>query len=296
MYEKILIPTDGSASAEGAIAHGIALANHYGAMIHALYAVELGYAKEDFTDDSVWVSLYEEREQEGERATEGVETKASCVNEAIEVIRSTRHGAPANVILDYVDEHDIDLIAMGTHGRTGVDRYLLGSVTNAVVRGSPIPVLTVRVTEQAQATNYSDILIATDGSPGSTGAIEHGTDIATRYNATVHALYVVDSKYGTSSVVRDMLTETGQEAIEDITAEASSLNLQTEEMVVEGFPHKDILEYAEKHDIDMIVLGTHGRTGLDRFVMGSVAERVVRTAHTPVLTVRSDEQEGDLQS
>ncbi|MCO8245610.1 MULTISPECIES: universal stress protein [unclassified Haladaptatus] len=139
MYERILLPTDGTPSTERAIEQALELADMCGASIHVLSVVDKTIVPTDVRADI----LYDELESECAEAVAEVEAAA---NEAgIDVETMIEHGTPYKIILDYVDEHDIDCIVMGTHGRKGLDRYLLGSVTAKVVRLSKIPVLTVRM-------------------------------------------------------------------------------------------------------------------------------------------------------
>ena len=142
---------------------------------------------------------------------------------------------------------------------------------------------------------YDDILVPTDGSPASDAAIDHAIDIADRYGARLHALYVVDgSAYSTleagSEVVIDALESEGEQATDRVADAAAAAGVETTTTVTSGTAYRAIREYADEQAIDMIVMGTHGRKGLDRYLLGSVTERVVRTADVPVLTVR---QSGD---
>ncbi len=139
MYDAILVPTDGSDAAEAAIEQAVGQAVAFEATLHALFVVELAAASPmQITLDTVIHRL----EAEGERVTGRIAEAAEAAG--IEAVTSVRHGVADEAILDYVEEQDVDLVVMGTHGRRGVDRYLLGSVTERVVRRSPVPVLTVR--------------------------------------------------------------------------------------------------------------------------------------------------------
>lgn len=138
---------------------------------------------------------------------------------------------------------------------------------------------------------YDTILVPTDGSSAVVEAVERAVDLAERYDATVHALYVVDSSaYGTldtsTSVVVDALEDEGETAVNYVADEAEAAGVPVETAVVTGTPHRTIMDYVDDHDVDMVVMGTHGRRGFDRFLLGSVTEKVVRTAPVPVLTVR----------
>ena len=143
---------------------------------------------------------------------------------------------------------------------------------------------------------YDDILVPTDGSPASDAAIDHAIDLADRYGARLHALYVVDgSAYSTleagSEVVIDALEAEGEQATDRVADAAAAAGVETTTTVTSGTAYRAIREYADEQAVDMIVMGTHGRKGLDRYLLGSVTERVVRTADVPVLTVRQPSDE-----
>ncbi|QKY17986.1 universal stress protein [Halorubrum sp. CBA1229] len=138
---------------------------------------------------------------------------------------------------------------------------------------------------------YSQILVPTDGSPASDAAIENAIDLAEQYDATLHALYVVDgAAYSTleagSQVVVDALESEGEEATRRVAEAAERADVDCETVVATGTAYSTIRDYVDEHAIDMVVMGTHGRKGLDRYLLGSVTERVVRTSDVPVLTVR----------
>ena len=136
---------------------------------------------------------------------------------------------------------------------------------------------------------YREILVPTDGSRGSLEAADHAIDLATTVDAGVHALYVVQTAVGTDADmagVYEAFEEVGQDAVDAVVERAESAGVSTVVgSLAYGSPHEAIREYADEHDIGLIVMGTHGRTGLDRYLIGSVTEKVVRTADVPVLTV-----------
>jgi nucleotide-binding universal stress UspA family protein len=137
---------------------------------------------------------------------------------------------------------------------------------------------------------YDQILVPTDGSDGTRGAVEHAIDLSTTYDAALHTIYVVETNVGIDSSVPgtlDALEEAGENAIDEVIRQAEAADVDTiEGAVAQGAPHQAILEYIDEHDIDLVVMGTHGRTGLDRYLLGSVTEKVVRLSDAPVLTVR----------
>lgn len=143
MYDNILVPTDGSESAMEATDNAIELATAFDATIHAVYVVDIG---------AMWADAYEgnvlhDLESRGRKAVGRVRERAEDAGVDItdEVVTG---GSPYRVILDYVDENDIDCIVMGTHGRRGLEHYLLGSVTERVVRLADVPVMTVHGSDE----------------------------------------------------------------------------------------------------------------------------------------------------
>ncbi|WP_049923716.1 universal stress protein [Halopiger djelfimassiliensis] len=132
---------------------------------------------------------------------------------------------------------------------------------------------------------YQDVLIPTDGSDGTRRSISHGLTIAERFDATVHALSIVpEGPLGT--LESEEARPAASRAVEHVETIATREGVDTVTAVEDGVPHEEILGYADEHGIDMIVMGTQGRTGLDRVLVGSVTERVVRMADVPVVTVR----------
>lgn len=149
-----------------------------------------------------------------------------------------------------------------------------------------------------QYSMYDRILVPTDGSPGIRAVVTHALGLAEVHDAELHGLYVVDTgSFATLPIettwdgMSEMLREEGELAIaefENLTSEVPS-----ETAIVEGDPSGEIVDYAVEHDCDTIVMGTHGRGGIDRLLLGSVAERVVRAASVPVVTVPVDDSKTD---
>ena len=139
MYDRILVPTDGSDQSERAFEQALDLALTYDAELHLLNVVDVSALAGEFDSVAVVDSL----EESGRKMTHRLRDRAEEAGvETVETL--VREGVPYSTILDYADDNDVDLIVMGTHGRTGLDRYLLGSVTERVVRKSDVPVLTIR--------------------------------------------------------------------------------------------------------------------------------------------------------
>jgi len=142
---------------------------------------------------------------------------------------------------------------------------------------------------------YNRILLPTDGSAGMQRVIEHTGALASKHDALVHALYVVDAASFASlpmetswEGVSELLREEGSNALDEVERLIDD-DVEVERVIVEGSPSRTIVEYARDDDCDLVVMGTHGRGGIDRLLLGSVAERVVRASHVPVMTVRVGE-------
>jgi nucleotide-binding universal stress UspA family protein len=292
MYDRLLVPTDGSEGAEAAARHGLNLATAFDSQMHLLSVVDERSYSSALAD--LDPAIGEQRDVFEQQATEAVEHLEELVSDqSVTYHTAVEHGIPHEAIRSYVEKHDIDLVSMGTHGRTGLDRLLLGSVTERVVRTSDVPVLTSRL-EPDHGSDYDRILIPTDGSEAATAAVDHGIALADRFEATVHALSVVDITAVAGAYdagpgiprILDSLEEECEKAVAAVEGECASQDVDIVAEIGQGTPYRAIREYVDDEGIDLITMGTHGRTGLERYLIGSVTERTVRTSDVPVLTVR----------
>jgi nucleotide-binding universal stress UspA family protein len=292
MYDVVLVPTDGSVAAETAGEHALDLASAFDAEVVALSVVDDRAYSARLADADAEVA--ETRDALVARARESVAALAALAPEDRPVRTAVETGPPHETIVTVAEREGVDLVAMGTEGRTGLDRLLLGSVAERVLRASEVPVLTTRDGHPV-GSGYETVLIPTDGSESARRATAQGVAIADRHGATVHALSVVDlsgvaaaSNLGVSvpEVVGD-LGEDGEAAVEAVADRCDRRGVDVRTRVTEGTPHRVIRDYVDDEGVDLVAMGTQGRTGLDRLVLGSVAERVLRTSSAPVLAVRS---------
>ena len=288
MYEDILVPTDGSDTALNAAEAAIALADRFGTRLHAVNVLELGYLPPGFEDE-----IPEALEYYGGNAVEEVETLATDSGVEVTTDVVATDGPVHEALAGYVREHGIDCVVMGTQGRTGLRKRLLGSTTERTMRLSSVPVFAVHE-DHALDADFDEILVPTDGSEGALAAADHAIDLATETGAALHVVYVVDSRsmgYDVGTVaVLEALEEAGQQAVDEIVERAEAAGVQSvQASVVTGTAAHSITGYANDHDIDCIVMGTHGRSGVNRILLGSVTERVVATADVPVLGVKAPE-------
>lgn len=147
---------------------------------------------------------------------------------------------------------------------------------------------------------YDEILVPTDGSPAAEAAIDHAINIASQFDSRVHVINVVDDaaystmEGGTETVI-EALEDEGEEAVDRVAEAVEDADLESVTTVTTGTAYSAIRDYVEENGIDLLVMGTHGRRGVDRYLIGSVAERVVRTSEIPVLTVRQPDDETEAE-
>lgn len=269
---RILFPTDYSETAQRTLAVARRFADAHGAELHVLYARVPGDDVNCPTD---------------------LESEAWLGGPARNVVQAEREGdGVAEVILDYADEVGADLIVMGTHGRTGIERAMLGSVTEKVVRRSPSPVLTVPPGTEAGA--IERILVPIDFSEHARLALAHAAALAAEFGAHLDALHVVydvtvPSAYGLEplGVVGPEVLDRSREALAELVAEVVAPGTRWEAHTEIGYAASAIASFAERRGADLIVMTTHGWTGLKHFLLGSVTEKVVRHASCLVFRVHS---------
>jgi nucleotide-binding universal stress UspA family protein len=292
MFEDVLFPTDGSDGASRVLDHVLDLATEHGATVHLLSAAGV--------DDETLTSGRTEVAAEIESRAHSVVSAAAARADArgVETVTSVASSAPSDAVVDYTEEAGIDLIAMPTHGRTGLERILLGSTTERVVRRSPAPVLALPPTDDSREYPYRRLLAPTDGSRCAETAIELGAGLAAATDARFDVLSIVDVAHlGFDTRVDlqiDQLEENAAKFVDagsDLAAAAGVAADRITTGVVSGTsPYREINAYVEANDIDLLVVGTHGRTGIDRYLLGSVTEKLLRTSSVPVLTVRAEEE------
>lgn len=290
MTQTILVPTDGSDPAAAAARHAGLLADALEADVHVLSVAPGGDRRFDGEDDRPAI----------DRARERAEDTARVVGDRV-VETTIREGNPADAVVSYAEEVGATLIAMGTHGRTGVRRFVAGSVTEQVTRLADVPVFTVRTDSTVEAgapEAYDRILLPTDGSECAEAAVEEAIRLATAFDAEVHVLSVVDvnglaarSELTNPGMILDEFEEQAEDAVDRIARRVAEAGLDSATDVLQSSPARGIGNYVDDNGIDLIVMGTHGRSGLGRVLLGSTTERLIRNADVPVLSVRAQEDE-----
>lgn len=297
MYNTIIIPVDGSTHSKRAAEHGLKLARRFEGNAHLLTVVDIQAAAGPFDAGGVDEAFVSRLESDGQDLLK--EVQAALDTEGVTLETTVLRGSPARTIGEYADDQDASLLVLGTQGRTGIERYVVGSVAERVVRTAERPVLTVRADDEQDkraATGYDEILVATDGSDHAARAVEHAVEIGGQFDARVHAVNVVDvAKIAHSPNVTvpvdlvETFVSTGEDTTSDVADSVGEAGLDVTTAVRKGSPRDELLAYADENDIDLIVMGTAGRTGLDRYLLGSTTEGVLRRATVPVLAVRAEE-------
>ncbi|MEF8821880.1 MAG: universal stress protein [Halovenus sp.] len=291
----ILVPTDGSEPAETAARRGFEFATQLDAAVHVL----------SVSDSSVGsrVSYSKVSPTIRERLAEQARDRAAslrdvAVERGLDATAATRDGLPAEEIVEYAGEHGIDAIVMGTSGRGGVARAIIGSVADKVVRTASMPVMTITPEAADDGTLTVDsILLPTDGSETATAGLRWGLSLAEQCGATAHLFSAVDRDHANAlSPVSGDDADPSTDLLEQARAHLDTLATEQDDRDVDvvthatvGDPPEEIVEFVESEGIDLIAMGTHGRGGFDRALLGSVTDTVVRTAPVPVLSVRPDD-------
>lgn len=286
-FEKILLSTDGSEFSEGAVREAIKLAKKCSSTVSVLHV--LGYNPEF---DALAPQLEEKLEKEARAHLESVLARAR--NEGVEVTASVQKGE--NPYQDIVDEsirNNSSLIVMGRRGRTGLKRLMMGSVTARVIGHAHCNVLVVPKAAQVE---FRNILVATDGSAYSKAAASEAIALARQNDSMLTVIAVVPSDVATPTDIDftvnkgELLGEkearNAEKNAREVKEAAEKEGVAVKAYVVSGKPSEAIIQTAGERQADLIVLGSHGRTGVERLLMGSVAERVIVLASCAVLVVK----------
>ncbi len=295
MYQRILIPLDGSPIAEQVLPLVKMFAVRFQSSVVLFQAIEpipKGVPVEgpaSRADDQVEMSR--------NQALEYLEAIAQRFPQGIPAEHELRTGLPATAILETAESAHVDLIAMATHGRTGLQRWVYGSVADKVLGGARLPILLVRASETPSATApIRRILVPLDGSDLAERALIPAERLAKAFDAEIllfrvqeFSSYTPDGLIGSMSMVTldDSLGAMVQEYLTQKTEKVQSQGLRVRWEKHFGTAAEGILDAAEKRSADLVVMSTHGRSGIGRWIMGSVADRVLRASRTPVLLIRS---------
>ncbi|MFP3949309.1 MAG: universal stress protein [Gemmatimonadota bacterium] len=301
MIERVLVPLDGSSFALQAVGPALEIVAKGGGSLHLVSVSDPDLAGPGLAD----VELSYEKALQGyldEVRSEILESRDLSVESRVLV------GSPADALMDEVRDGQIGLVVMSTHGRGPLSRIWMGSVADRVVRQSPCPVLTVRPQEEPEPLGLErpfqveHILVPLDGSEVGDVVLEHAAELARLFGAGITLLSAiwVPRQISTEALPHtewadwDSLLEDRAESarvrLEGIRERLEARDLRAEVVVEkEAHPAEAIVERSRADDVDLIAMGTHGRGGVGRMVLGSVADKVFRASFTPVLLVRGPE-------
>ena len=294
-FQNILVPIDFSEFSSNVLNYAIGLAEKFHSNLILLHAVVLF---EDDVNEEQRLQEYEEWVRKREKNINAhmkknelrVNQKGISVDSV--VLRSI---SAADAFLEYLNDHSCDLIIMGTHGRTGLKHIFLGSVAEKIVRLSPIPVLSVH--RSVQDFRIENIIAPIDFSIYSKNAADYAISIAENFKAQVNFIHVIEKEihpsFYASGVESIFQIDTGLQDrviqnMQGFLEEQLNSDIKPRFMVKEGRAHREIVEYAKEEKADLIVISTHGLTGLEYLLLGSTTEKVVRWASCPVLTLKTN--------
>jgi len=285
--ERLLLATDGSEFSEGAIREAITLAKRCGSKLTAIQVIE---TNPEF--ESTAPAVLEKIEKEVRSHLEAVQARAKKEGLVCEI--AVHEGEDSyKYIVDEAVARKSTMIIMGRRGRKGFRRLVVGSTTSWTIGHAPCSILVV---PRAAQVGFTSIVVATDGSPYSVAAASEAIGIAKRNNAKLAAIAVVPADIAMptdvdfAAIQREKLADQEMQAAEKnartVKEAAQKEGVDAQAFVMSGKPADAIMEIARDRSADLVVVGSHGRTGLDRLLMGSVAERVIVLASCAVLVVK----------
>lgn len=267
--EKILLATDQSEFSEGAIREAIKFASKCSSKIYACMTMETNPEYE-----TIGSSVFEKEEAEATAHLGSIRARAAKAGVTCETVLHESMDA-AQAIVDEATEKKVDMIVIGRRGRKGVAKALMGEVAAKVIAHAPCKVLVV---PRAAQIEYRNILVATDGSVHAIAAVNEALAIAKRCGSHVIALSAMRNESERNEANQFARAAADAAKKEGVSAEA---------VTPTGRSSNAIVETAGGRGVDLIVMGTYGKTGVKKFLMGSATEKVIGTAGCAVLVVKA---------
>ena len=291
MYEKILVPLDGSELAEVALPYAEELAGRLGSEGTLLYVSESAEDQYHHMHQFYLQKMVEATKRGADRYLGKPEGKA------IKVESATVVGNPAEEIVDYADKEDIGLIVMATHGRSGIRRWSLGSVADKVVRATKQPVALIRAKgarpDVREKGMLNKALVPLDGSKESEAVIPYIEELASRLKGEVTFLRLLKPDYYVMNEAqlkqRESLRASAKDYIEKVAAQSKQKGIAAKaefREVMAGTEAEEIIKLTDEIDVDIVAMSTHGQSGVSRWALGSCADKVLYAGNTPLLLVR----------
>jgi nucleotide-binding universal stress UspA family protein len=293
---RFLAPIDFSEYSEKAFDYALKLAERVPAQITLINIDEM--FQSIYPEDSL--QLYNNEDAIRERIEKIQEQIRTYVQKGQEKNIDTHYAivrgdSVSEKLLEHINGEQYDLVVMGTHGRTGIKHLFLGSIAEKIVRLSPIPVLTVH--KCVEDCHPENILVPIDFSQYSRNALEYAFEIAKKAGASITVIHVIERVIYPAFYpegyypILDFEPTLHKQVLENIDTFFKQIpGLTAEKVVSAGRPSDEIKNYAENNNMDLIIMATRGLSGLQHLIVGSTAERVVRSSSIPVLTVRHCEE------
>lgn len=283
--KKILCPVDFFPASDAAVTYAAGLAANYGARVHLLHVITpLLPTAYEYAIDTVEIMKSIEKNAAEQAAALAVRVREAGAPADIEV----RSGDVYDEIKHAIEDEKPELVVMGTHGRRGVERWFMGSTTEKLLRHSPVPLVTIAASGKRVVTHprFRNILVTTDFSEGTADALAHAFSVAQENDSHIVLLHVVhDIAADVSGKYRDSLIRGVHKQLQDLVPAEARNWCEVETRVETGVPYRIILRMLEDEKIDLVVMNIHGKGMLDRALLGSTAERVVRAASCPVMAI-----------
>jgi nucleotide-binding universal stress UspA family protein len=292
--KTILVPVDFSAVSKPAVNHAFALAEKFGSKVLLAHIVP----NADLANRIMPTESYAIEHALYDAAKEDLPKLIPAAVDNVKVHTIVKVGAVDAELLTIVQENNVDLVVMGTHGRRALSRWFLGSTTERMLRNVPVPVLTLSHLDPEKQSVSSGwpirrILYATDLGEDSKSGFNLAVEIGRKTGASVTVLHCVEQITGTwSSTMTDYLEnqyerrlKSAQERLQAFMQRSKPDGVILDSLIVEGTPYEKILEVAKTRGIDLIVINLHGKASAERAFLGSTSDRVVRLAGIPVLGV-----------
>ncbi|MCP4036062.1 MAG: universal stress protein [bacterium] len=296
---SIVVPTDFSPLSEAAVERAVDLARLNGASIHLVHAVRFPMIATPY-EVSVPAAVFEGVRKAAESQMD--DARKTIVDKGISTVTTeiADAGEADQAIADAVRAKNADLVVMGSHGHGGIKRAFLGSVAERTLRSAGCPVMVVKEEAKKADEPISKILVPVDFSPHSECALEVATSLAKRLGASIDVIHVLDlppdyvpyaSLFGAE--LEQKMQKAAEDGLEPIGGALEEANIPAALHTRRGQPSVAVAQAAQDLDVDLIVMGTRGASGLAHVLLGSVAERTIRTAGCSVLAVRADVDEED---
>lgn len=299
---NILVPTDFSTYANYALKYAVALAKQFGATLHFAHVIDRA-ALAGVRGNEMWLGESESHaiieSMREHAASRMVHLKQIADDEGVPSREHVVLGSPTQEVLRLTEETDSTLIVIATHGRSGVEHLVFGSVAEKIVRQSPVPVLSVKhpehefVKEFDLSLEIARILFPTDFSPYSDKGLPFAKSLAKEFDATLVIFHATEVPMVLPDAMPEAAVQLGPQLEDESRALVKKMCDEAKDVKVEGEvrigrAYREIAAYAESANVDLIVIPTHGRSGLGHVLFGSVAEKVVRVARCPVMTIRPE--------